>query len=114
MADMAKTINLDKVVHIIPPDEYELPEPQLTLEPDPVKRYCPHAHVRIYQHYRVIKCADCQATLDPFDFLVQKGQQEQCAFSNIKMLHWEKKRKEEEIENLKKEISKLKAQKRKL
>lgn len=111
---MASIIDLNKVVHVIDPEEYELPEPALVLAADPVKYYCDHPQVEIWEHYRLVKCRRCGRTLDAFNFLVEKGKQEKCHFSNLKWLKHEIKQVEENKETLKKEIAKLKAEKRKL
>lgn len=110
---MAKTIDLNKVVRVIDPEEYELPELQLVVAAGPVK-YCSHDQVEIWEHHRLVKCRRCGQTLDAFDFLVQKGKQENCHFSNLKWLKQEIKNMQENKETLKKEIANLKAQRRKL
>lgn len=72
----------EKVVHAFPSSE--LPENLLSIEPRPagVPYLCRHESVRLNEHDRVVNCAQCGATLDPFDFLRSNARTIQMAWSN--------------------------------
>ncbi len=102
-------------VEYMPPENYEAPELKIIVVKDEqAKKYCPHDHIKVYQHHRAILCADCGAQLDPFDHLVAVGLSENGQLSSLKYLRVQVKRLQEEEEALKQSITKLRAQKNKL
>ena len=74
----------DKVIHAFPTSE--LPENLMAIEPRPasVPYYCAHEAVTLNEHDRVVNCARCGATLDPFNFLLTNARTIQMAWSNHK------------------------------
>jgi hypothetical protein len=101
-------------VEYMPPENYEPPELKIVIQDEANKKYCPHEYIKIYPHHRIIQCAECRATLDPFDHLVAVGRREGNQLSNLKYLQLQVKRLQEEEEALKKAITKLRSDKRKL
>lgn len=104
----------NKVVQAFP--TAELPENLLTIErrPSGVPFYCGHESVSLNEHDRVVNCARCSATLDPFAFLLSNARTIQMAWSN----HKEAKHKVSELLDriaiLKKEEARLRAQVKRL
>lgn len=103
-------------VIIMPAKEYEDPELKIVFieaKEEPTK-YCAHERIRIWKYHRLIQCFNCGQTLDAFEYLVMIGTFENNKASHLKNLHYEVKWKLEEIEQLKKQIAKLKSEKRHL
>lgn len=104
----------NKVVQAFP--SAELPENLMTIESRPagVPFYCNHEAVTLNEHDRVVNCARCGATLDPFAFLVQNARTIQMAWSNYR----EAKNKVSELNNriaiLAKEEKRLRGQVKRL
>lgn len=102
-------------VEYMPPEDYELPEMKIVIaNDDPNKKYCPHDRIKIFPHYRVIQCAECNATLEPFDYLLSVGRLENNELSSIKYLKNQLKRLQQEEEEHKKTVAKLRAEIKKL
>lgn len=109
----ANVIKLDKIVNVIPKDDEEIPEPHILVNHEGEnKKFCPHDHINIYQYHRKIFCKDCGAALDPFDFLVRVGNNEDSQFSNRIWLKYQIRSLEEDKERLFKDIVNLKNAKR--
>ena len=75
-----------------------------------LRPFCRHASTVIDDRARVVECKSCKAVLDPFDLLSRLASQEE---------HWRYRAAEVRefagrVEELKKEIQRLKAQKRRL
>lgn len=104
----------NKVIQAFP--AAELPENLMTIEARPagVPFYCNHDAVTLNEHDRVVNCARCGATLDPFAFLMQNARTIQMAWSN----HKEASRKVSELNDriaiLAKEEKRLRAQVKRL
>jgi len=62
----------------------ELPENLLAIEPRApgAPYHCAHESVTLNEHDRVVNCARCGATLDPFGFLLSNARTIQMAWSN--------------------------------
>lgn len=95
-----------------PPENYDPPELKIVVKKEKTK-FCPHDYIEIFQYHRVIMCADCGETLDPFSYLLMVGQKEGNTLSHLKILRLQVKRLQDEHDRLKHEISKLKMSKRK-
>lgn len=78
------TESIDNVVRPFP--VAELPENLLRIEPrsEAVPYYCQHEAVTLNEHERSVHCARCNATLDPFDFLLMNARTLQNAWSNFR------------------------------
>lgn len=107
----SKIIDLDNVINVIEREDTDYPEPQLVVMRED-RPYCPHNHLNIFKHHRKIYCKDCGAKLDPFDAILSFSSKGNSVLSNIKWLNIELKQKQQEKENLIREITNLKAQKR--
>lgn len=97
-------------VEYMPPEDYELPAPKLVVkhENDLDVKYCPHEQIRIFPFHRIIQCNECGATLDPFDYLLAVGKQENNQLSHVKYLKIQAKQYTDEVEKLRLELKKLK------
>jgi hypothetical protein len=63
----------------------ELPACPVTITPQPFG-FCDHASLLIDGHCREIRCAKCNAALDPFDYLYTSGAQIQSAWRDYKFV----------------------------
>jgi hypothetical protein len=74
----------DNVVHAFPAST--MPENLLAIEPrnPAVPYHCNHEKVTLNEHERVVNCAQCNATLDPFAFLLYNAKTIQMAWSNYR------------------------------
>lgn len=54
------------IIHF--PGQGDIPECPVSFERD--LQFCRHEQVRLVQHDRNVVCAQCGATIDPFDYLV--------------------------------------------
>jgi len=98
-------------VEYMPPDNYELPGPKLVVANDhPNNKFCSHERIRIFPYHRIIQCNACGATLDPFDYLLTIGMQENNQLSHLKYLKIQARQCEKELEKLKSEIKAVKKQ----
>lgn len=95
-------------VEYMPPEDYELPAPKLVVTHDGPITYCPHEQIKIYPYHRIIQCSACSATLDPFEYLLAVGKQENSHLSHLRYLQIQSKQYTEEVEKLRKEVNKLK------
>lgn len=77
-------------------------------------QHCYHDQCIIDVDQRTVCCAQCEALLDPFEYLLQAGRKEHAAFLQKDWINKERNRLSEEADKLKKEISYLKSQKKKL
>lgn len=109
---MDKVVPLNNIVTVIPKEDLEVPE--LTIAIEEPKGYCGHENVRVYPFYRRVNCRECQAVIDPFDWIMKLGQEERNLHSNLYWLKREIKNLQEDKKRLQKDITNLKAQKRKL
>lgn len=110
---MVKQIAPEKIINVIEREETETPEPSFKIVQED-KKFCPHSHLNIFKHHRLIYCTDCGAKLEAFDaILSMAGKDNQC----IHEMKWRKvelRRLNEEKGKLENEIKNLKAQKRRL
>lgn len=74
----------DKVVHAFPTSE--LPENLMEIEPRKAGAvfFCNHDAVRIDPHDRLVFCVRCDATLEPFNFLLKNAETIRMAWENYK------------------------------
>jgi hypothetical protein len=100
-------------VEVMPKEDYEAPELKIAVSDDRHK-FCAHEHIKLYEHHRLVQCSDCGATLDPFEHLLTVGKKESGQLSHLTWLRYHVKHLEQDAETLKREISKLKSQKKKL
>jgi hypothetical protein len=113
MDPQAPIIKIRPDVEYMPPENYEPPELKaIVAKDDPGIGFCPHEQIKIFPHHRVIQCSNCNATLDPFEHLLSVARKEGNQLSNITYLQHRVKHYSEEIEKLKKEILKLRKEKR--
>jgi len=109
-----KKINEDVPdVVLMPKEDFEMPELKIILPKEEFRPFCPHDKIRIWEYHRIVECYGCGERLDPFDYLLNVGKKENNKLSELKWLGYQVKHKNEEIEKLKKEISKLNSLKRK-
>jgi hypothetical protein len=75
----------DKVVSF--PGAEPLPENLIQRQDDLRRRmhYCTHGRITLDAHNRLVTCAECGATLDPFQFLLQQADLLQRAWANHRM-----------------------------
>lgn len=106
-------IPLNNIVHVVPKEDLQLPEMAVVIE-EQRGPYCPHEQIKVWPFYRVVECLKCKQRLDPFDYLLRLGQEERNLQSNIYWLRREVKQLNEEKEQLKKQVTMLKSQRRKL
>lgn len=110
---MVKEFSTDKVINVITREETMVPEPCFVIVREE-KKYCPHAHLNIFQHHRRVFCKDCGATLDAFEALLSMANKDNQCISEMRWRQYELKTITEEKMKLENEIRNLKAQKRKL
>jgi hypothetical protein len=113
MNEEKKIVPLDNIIRVIPKEELELPEMAVVIEEKPGP-YCPHEQVKAFPFYRTLQCVRCGKTLEPFDYIMHLGSKERNLQTNLRILHYEVKHRQEEKAKLEKEISYLKQQKKKL
>jgi hypothetical protein len=112
---MKKTpvINLNAPdIEVTNPDDYEEPEMFVVVEEPQGQKFCDHATIRVYPHHRVIKCRKCQATIDPFDYILLAGRASNNFLTHIKYLKIQMDRMAKEHDDLMKVNNKLKKQTR--
>lgn len=115
LGQMATVIKIRPDVEVMPKEDYESPELKIVIAKDEGShKYCPHEHIRLFEHHRIVQCSDCGARLDPFDHLLKVGRQEGNKLSEITWLTYQIKNLTKDRDDLKKEISKLKSQTKKL
>lgn len=97
----------DKVVTF--PGAEPLPENLIERKEDPKRytRYCHHARITLDEHNRLVNCAECGATLDPFQFLLQQADLLQRAWANHRMAA-------KKVEDLNTSIANLQAEEKRL
>lgn len=100
-------MNDDKVVHAF----QSLPENplQIAKKPSGLPIYCRHDSIRIDKHDRVVNCAGCGATLDPFDFLLTSAAVIQQAWQRHKEVMHTVGELVERVDFLKKEEKRMRA-----
>lgn len=98
----------DKVVHAFPVSD--LPENLMQIDPPKVGAvfYCQHEAIRIDPHERLVFCSRCDATLDPFNFLLNNAVTVRSAWENFKQAKLKVSDLHERIESLTKEERRLK------
>jgi hypothetical protein len=84
----------------------ELPDCPVTIKHQPFG-FCNHASLVIDEHEREIRCAKCNAALDPFDYLHKNGAQIQSAWRNYKFVR-------NRIDELNVSVDKLRAEEKRL
>jgi hypothetical protein len=84
----------------------ELPACPVTIKPQPFG-YCSHASLVIDDQEREIRCAKCNAALDPFDYLYKSGAQIQSAWRDYKFVR-------ARIDELNVSVDKLRAEEKRL
>jgi hypothetical protein len=100
----------NKVVHAFP--AAELPDNLLAIEPRPagVPYFCQHDAVTLNEHDRMVNCAKCGATLEPFNFLQSNARTIQMAWINYREAQRKVAELNESIAILTKEQKRLRAQ----
>jgi hypothetical protein len=104
----------NKVVRAFP--AAEMPENLLQIEKQSagVPYYCSHESVSLNEHDRIVNCARCGATLDPFGFLLSNARTIQMAWSNYRDAQRKVSELNDRIVILKKEEARLRAQVKRL
>lgn len=108
-----KIVSFDKIVKVIEREETDMPEPSLNVIEEH-RKYCAHEHVNLFVHHRILVCRDCDATIDPYDFVFKLAREGNNHISTIKWLRYELKNIQKQKEELEKDIRNLKAQKRRV
>lgn len=98
----------DKVVHAFPTSD--LPENLMQIEPRKASAvfFCSHEAIRIDPHDRLVFCVRCDATLDPFNYLLKNADQIRTAWDNYKQAKLKVDDLHERIQVLSKEERRLK------
>jgi hypothetical protein len=91
-------------VEYMPPEDYELPELKVIIAKDGPIEYCPHDQIKIYPHHRVIQCSHCGKSLDPFEYLLAVGKEENNQLTHVRYLKIQAKQYTEEVERLRLEV----------
>ena len=78
---------------------------KLCLTPKPREGCCNHSRVRVCQKTRMLKCQQCNAVIDPFDFMWEWANRDRRLEMDIKFLM-------KSIEKLRVELKELKRQER--
>lgn len=101
-------------IHALP--GRELPENLMSVEPRrPGEAYfCAHDAVRLNQHDRIVNCARCGATLDPFNFLLNNAVTIQRAWENYRAANLKVGELNDRVATLSKEEKRLRAQVKRL
>lgn len=68
------------------PGGEELPENPVRVTTSKPYNPCQHAHIALDAHKRTVDCADCDAVLDPFNFLRDQARVLQGAWDNYRMV----------------------------
>ena len=104
----------EKVIRAFPANE--LPENLLTIEPRAPGRpyFCSHEKISLNDHDRTVNCAQCGATLDPFNFLLNNAKTLQMAWQNHRATASKVGELNERIAQLTKEEKRLRAQVKRL
>lgn len=68
------------------PKDFEPPEMFIIVDREGEEKYCPHHHIRIWPHHRLIKCRDCQLVIDPFAYILTAGNLAQNFITQMKWL----------------------------
>lgn len=101
----------DKVVQAFP----GLPENPLQIEKNRSRAiFCQHDTIRIDAHERTIICANCQAVLDPFNFVLSNAITISRAWENYKQVTGMVSELNDRVAFLKKEEQRLRAQVKRL
>jgi hypothetical protein len=87
----------------------ELPDCPIRVESSSPIFHCNHPALAIDTHERAIRCAKCDAVLDPFDYLANCGRSIQMAWRDYKYTRAEITRLNESVDRLKREEKRLKA-----
>lgn len=106
-ADRAMTD--DKVVRAFPGTD--LPENPLQIESRDknAPMWCGHENVRLNEHDRLVICAKCSATLDPFNFLLKNAQTIQRAYESHRQVSKMVSDLNDRVSELKKEEGRIKS-----
>ena len=99
----------DKVVRAFP--AAELPENLMAIEPRPASapHFCAHDAVTLDEYERLVHCARCGATLDPFAFLLNNARTIQTAWASHREVKARVGELLERVTMLKKEEKRLRA-----
>lgn len=76
--------------------------------------HCRHINVEVDEDERDLRCTTCNARVDPFNYILQHANRERSALQDIWYKEREAKELGEKIYDLKQEIQRLQAQKRRL
>lgn len=86
-----------------------LPECPIRVHSTSPVYHCGHNALVIDSHERSIRCAKCDAVLDPFDYLASCGRNIQLAWRDYKYMRDEIRKLNESVGRLKREERRLKA-----
>ena len=97
----------DKIVTF--PGAEPLPENLIQRQEDPKRytRYCDHGRITLDEHNRLVSCAECGATLDPFQYLLKQADVLQRAWTNYRIAA-------KKVEDLSTSISNLLAEEKRI
>ncbi len=98
-------------VVLMPAEDFKMPELKIVVADDKEHvKYCRHDQVKIWKYHRTVQCANCGASVDPFEWLLNIANFQAGQVSQLKWLHNEVKWKTEEIESLDRKIRERKKQ----
>jgi hypothetical protein len=100
----------DKIIRAFP--SRDLPECPVKVEEK--AGYCRHGEIALVAHERRIECAECGATLDPFDYLLGDARAIRRGWENYRHVQQLIKERMETIAKLDKEKRRLQAQVRRI
>jgi hypothetical protein len=95
-------------IEVMNPDDFEAPELFIVVDEPTGQKFCAHEQIRIFPHHRLIHCRDCQAVLDPFDYMLKAGRLSHNFLSHMKYLKIQMDRMVKEEEQLRKLYNSLK------
>ena len=78
------------------------------------RRYCTHPYIDIDLDEREVRCQDCNAVLEPFEWILSLAYQERNQISALRELRKSVEELQQQKEQLQKEVNDLKAKKRNL
>lgn len=91
----------------------ELPEPTVTVT-ESKQPYCRHPAIRLVKQDRLVICAECGASLDPFSYLCGQAHAIRTAWDNHRMVKAKVDQLVERIRALEKEAQRMGARVRRL
>ena len=87
-----------------------LPENPLGIAPRRDGTYCTHESVMLDEHERTVHCSKCDATIEPFSFLLHNAKTLQMAWQSHAMVQRRVSELNERLHELKKQEQRLRAQ----